>query len=81
MTSIEEEKEWLNLIKEEMIGESKNGMKQISRDWGLIKARYTRYRNYQIPVRESFYNALLDCGYTPKGCSEVLKQEEEDYVC
>jgi len=54
----------LEKLKQEMIGESKNGMKQIAKDWIFIHLDYCGYRyGLKLTTEESFYCALMDNGY------------------
>jgi len=50
------------ILKEDMLNETKNGMKIIAKDWDLIKKQYLIYRN-SYDVQEAFNCSLRDCGY------------------
>lgn len=52
----------LTEIREDMLEESKNGMKQIAKDWYWIKKQYLVYR-HSYDVQEAFNCSLRDCGY------------------
>lgn len=50
----------LQRMKEEMIAESENGMKQIARNWMFIHLDYCGFRyGHKLTCQESFYCALL----------------------
>jgi len=50
-------------LREDMLNEAKNGMKQIVKDWYNIFEDYKEYKFMGLTTQESFYCALMDNGY------------------
>lgn len=66
LNKIEEEIKWLELLKEELKAESRNGMKKIAKDWYKIRPIYEEFRyKHRLTPNESFHCALAWKGYKP----------------
>jgi len=61
--NLEETEKRFKQLREEMIEEYRNEMKQIAKDWNNIFSEYKFYKEHGLTTEESFYCALMDCGY------------------